>query len=343
MNNEITITDRTQAKKSYLLTSAALIVYTAIAFSIALIFRFIFAQADAAGAVWHKAAHWNWILTILENYVIAIPVFFLIIRRLPKDNRAGEKAGPKFFFTCLVSCVPLMYLGSILGNTLSSVIAGGKAHNVLLDYVSDPGILKIIVTVIMAPLLEELVFRKLIIDHTSSYNETAAVLFSALAFGLFHHNLYQFFYAFLIGLVFGYVYLRTKNVLYSALMHMSINFVGAVISPLLLKLTDVGQLFPDAEMGEEAEYLMSHPEVIPKLYGFFSNIIIVFLFSCTMIGLAVAGTVILIKNAKKIRFCRGENEIGMKAACKAAYLNIAFAVFLIVSIILSLRSIGLFS
>ena len=43
-------------------------------------------------------------------------------------------------------------------------------------------------------------------------------------------NLFQFFYAFLLGLMFGYVYTRTSKLRYSTAMHMIINFNGGVLA-----------------------------------------------------------------------------------------------------------------
>ena len=57
------------------------------------------------------------------------------------------------------------------------------------------------------------------------YGEKTAIVFSALAFALFHMNLFQFFYAFGLGLIFGYVYTRTSRLRYSVLMHMLIDSI----------------------------------------------------------------------------------------------------------------------
>ena len=50
--------------------------------------------------------------------------------------------------------------------------------------------------VICAPILEEYIFRKLIVDRTVKYGQGVAVVLSGLMFGLFHGNLNQFAYAF---------------------------------------------------------------------------------------------------------------------------------------------------
>ena len=56
---------------------------------------------------------------------------------------------------------------------------------------------------------------------------------SALLFALYHANLEQFFYAFLLGLLLAYVYYRTGLLRVSVALHMVLNFFGAVMSLLL--------------------------------------------------------------------------------------------------------------
>ena len=46
--------------------------------------------------------------------------------------------------------------------------------------------------VICAPILEEYIFRKLIVDRTVKYGQGVAIVLSGLMFGLFHGNLNQF-------------------------------------------------------------------------------------------------------------------------------------------------------
>ena len=80
----------------------------------------------------------------------------------------------------------------------------------------------VVFLVILGPIFEEWMFRKQLIDHTRKYGEKTAILLSGLAFGLFHMNLFQFFYAFLLGVMFGYIYMRTSKLRYSTAMHMII-------------------------------------------------------------------------------------------------------------------------
>lgn len=73
------------------------------------------------------------------------------------------------------------------------------------------GILRI---VIIAPIVEELIFRGIIMSgFTRNYNAVFAIFFSALLFALFHLNPWQFPAAFTLGLILGLIRIRTGSVL----------------------------------------------------------------------------------------------------------------------------------
>jgi membrane protease YdiL (CAAX protease family) len=76
---------------------------------------------------------------------------------------------------------------------------------------------------VVAPIVEELIFRGLIFQgFRKNYNGFVAVLMSALLFALFHLNPWQFPATFVLGLLLGWLMLRTNNILFAILGH-SIN------------------------------------------------------------------------------------------------------------------------
>lgn len=60
-------------------------------------------------------------------------------------------------------------------------------------------------TALLAPVAEEILFRGYILRSLRPYGKRFAILISAFLFGLFHGNLMQIPYAFLVGLLLGYV------------------------------------------------------------------------------------------------------------------------------------------
>jgi len=87
--------------------------------------------------------------------------------------------------------------------------------------------LKVAVT---APIVEELIFRGLILQGLRrNYNAVVSVFMSALLFALFHLNPWQFPATFILGLLLGWVVLRTNSLLLSILGH-SINNLLVLLS-----------------------------------------------------------------------------------------------------------------
>ena len=69
-----------------------------------------------------------------------------------------------------------------------------------------------ILLVIIASLTEELLCRGVILrGFLSHYSKTKSIIVSAMLFSLFHMNIYQFFSAFLLGLILGWVYAETRS------------------------------------------------------------------------------------------------------------------------------------
>lgn len=93
---------------------------------------------------------------------------------------------------------------------------------------------EILVTALLVPLSEELLFRGIALAHfRRSLPVALAVLLQALLFGLFHGNFVQTSYALIPGLVFAWAYIRSRNFLVPILMHSCFNLFGGVLSSYL--------------------------------------------------------------------------------------------------------------
>ncbi len=81
--------------------------------------------------------------------------------------------------------------------------------------------------VIIPAIFEELLFRKAILNYSKKYGKAFAVVFSALIFGLFHMNLSQGIFAFLIGILFGIIAVQTSSIKLTVLLHFLNNLYAA--------------------------------------------------------------------------------------------------------------------
>lgn len=76
----------------------------------------------------------------------------------------------------------------------------------------------------LGPIAEELLCRGLVLRLLQPYGKRFAIVLSALLFGLFHGNVVQIPFAFLVGLVLGYVTVE-YSVVWAMVLHIINNFV----------------------------------------------------------------------------------------------------------------------
>lgn len=85
-----------------------------------------------------------------------------------------------------------------------------------------------------APISEELLFRGVILRSMEPYGKKFAIFGSAVLFGLYHANLVQIPFAFVVGLVLGYVTVE-YNVGWAIVLHM---FNNLILSDTLTRLME---------------------------------------------------------------------------------------------------------
>lgn len=82
-----------------------------------------------------------------------------------------------------------------------------------------------------APVIEEIIFRGIVQKGmiNKGIKPRNSIIISALVFGLVHFNPWQFVGAFLLGIVLGVVYYKTKSLLMSILLHFFNNTIAAIM------------------------------------------------------------------------------------------------------------------
>lgn len=89
-------------------------------------------------------------------------------------------------------------------------------------------------SVLVAPISEELIFRGVTLRYAAKAMPFfLANIFQAFLFGLFHGNVVQGTYAFVVGLFCGYVYMKGGSIYLSILFHMLFNLWGTFASDSL--------------------------------------------------------------------------------------------------------------
>lgn len=173
----------------------------------------------------------------LPFYLIVVPVIFLAMKKLPQCVPAKQQFGAgRYAISLCIGCL-FMVAGSMVGNTVTTLMENltGNPIGDVTDVIGDADIfLALLFVGVLAPVAEELIFRKALIDGLSRYGEGAAVFASGLVFGLAHGNFSQCFYAFGLGLVFGYIYVKSGKIYLTILPHAVLNCASVLMSKLVL-------------------------------------------------------------------------------------------------------------
>jgi membrane protease YdiL (CAAX protease family) len=97
-------------------------------------------------------------------------------------------------------------------------------------FAMNPNLLIFLMIVIAAPILEELLFRGIILDGLlNKQSPITAILISSTLFAFVHLNPWQFVSALFLGVLSGWVYYKTKSISLSIIIHATNNFVGFLI------------------------------------------------------------------------------------------------------------------
>ena len=274
---------------------------------------------DTVWPQWMENSWGMWLITFAPLYLIAVPVGLLLLRKVPVKPLEKHDLKPGRYIVSAIICIFMMYAGNILGTVIAALLQllpGISAGNPVLGYATDDALLpKVLFMVILAPVIEEYIFRKQLIDRMHIYGEKVAVITSALMFGLFHGNLSQLFYAFALGLVFGYVYLKTGKLRYSIGLHMLINFIGSVVGPFFLEKLAVLDTMETMDMA-------ALEPILPWLLGFGAYVLV-------LIGLAIAGLVLLCINKRRVSFAPAELELPKESRFRTVYLNVGMILLIL--------------
>ena len=143
--------------------------------------------------------------------VIGIGFLFLYFRKRINEKQmfaSHKKMGAKEFlaFLCLIMGVQLLsdpifmgmeWLFNLLGYTMESSLLAASAGSTT--------VIMVLFAVVGAPVFEEIIYRGFAMNVANKYGKVFAIVISAVLFGVMHMNIPQAVFAFMMGIVLGYV------------------------------------------------------------------------------------------------------------------------------------------
>ena len=177
-------------------------------------------------------------MTLLAGLATAPILIFIYIRDNNKDRRNGTFVKYKLNnILKYLLIIPFGVFNMLWANYFVALLQLVMPKFMLESYTDTQQIIEgggfliqLLTAGIVAPIVEELIFRGLVYRRTKKMTGTiAAAILSAALFGVFHGNWVQAPYAFIIGIVAVFVYEKFKSIVAPIMLHMSANILSVLI------------------------------------------------------------------------------------------------------------------
>lgn len=171
-------------------------------------------------------------VTLIGDLTAAI-ILYLFYRKDQMRRKEGfSGTGKAFVWAPPVIWFSVIILAIATGQFLNDLINGLHLNDLFTGYseVSEqafsgqPVGLMILVVGIIGPICEELMFRGIVFHRLKDWvKPQAAIVISALLFGIYHGNVVQFFYATCMGVMLAIIYDKTGTLWISIVAHIAAN------------------------------------------------------------------------------------------------------------------------
>ncbi|MBK5284647.1 MAG: CPBP family intramembrane metalloprotease [Bacteroidia bacterium] len=174
---------------------------------------------------------WN-SLTLMLTYVCGTAIIVLFgIRRMRKLNKDGYSLKFKRVNIWSLLIMTLMMVSVfIIASAIAELIPMTPETEQYYKTMFQPNIFFFILGVFVAPVIEEILYRGIILEGMlNNYTPAKSIIWSAVFFGAAHLNPWQGISALLTGLLIGWVYWKTNSLIPCIILHCSNNLIGVIM------------------------------------------------------------------------------------------------------------------
>ena len=178
---------------------------------------------------------------ILSSLLIQITIMFLLplflycvfLQVKPKQVFRScnfDKVGVSVIFISIALGLLCFVINVAVSSLFSGIISfagyrspfGGGSS----DYSTWHFVLEVFLVAALPAFCEEFIHRGVLLQGIKHCGFKKAIVISALMFGLIHFNIQQFFYAFVVGMILGFVSVVSKNIFPAMIIHFVNNFIS---------------------------------------------------------------------------------------------------------------------
>lgn len=169
--------------------------------------------------------------------VLPIPIIFMFVfkndmgetLRLKKDLNALQIL--LIVSMCIGAFIPAQYVNGVVVSVLQNFLgepmelSGVTSAKNIVQLLSE-----IVIIGFLPAICEEIFYRGYVLRGLERKGKTYALLISSLLFAVMHGNFQQMTYAFALGILLGFVVLKTDSLLASIVMHATFNIMSVILS-----------------------------------------------------------------------------------------------------------------
>jgi len=194
-----------------------------------------------------RTSFWEAGVAGIIRYLALLGLFYIVFwqlklkgKEIPQSIDLNKKVGFRnLLFVVLISAVVLVGFMLLTEGFLATLRAWGYSECVVKDCVDNVSkcwtcgdgltipqyFLAIVVLCILPAVIEELLFRGLILKGLMPMGKVVAIIASAVLFSLFHGTPDQTIHQLILGLVCAIVVIKTGNLVYGMVLHFLNNFI----------------------------------------------------------------------------------------------------------------------
>ncbi len=168
-------------------------------------------------------------ISYLGFFLIPSWLFYVMSKNKTSEPIRFKPKFSKYLPFMILAGIGICLGASIVNDWFCTVIDYSLPYDDTAQYMKDPEIVALFMTVSLAPAFaEELLFRGVIYTNLRPYGKVFAVLTSSVMFGLMHQNVEQLLYTTLAGVCLAMIYEATGSIWGSVFLHMFNNLYAVL-------------------------------------------------------------------------------------------------------------------
>ncbi|MCY6372744.1 CPBP family intramembrane glutamic endopeptidase [Clostridium ganghwense] len=182
------------------------------------------------------APYGRFIVEIIFKFLSVVVILKIFSKKSEEDFEYNSPNLQYYLFTFLIIVGFRLFYEYSIGGIVSNIKMNPVIQKAFEELAVSPIVL-ILTVAVLAPIFEEVIFRGIILNGMAKrLNTKIAIIISAFLFALVHMNLVQGINAFLLGILLGFIYLKTRSIYLSIFAHFINNSVGIMIAGAMEKL-----------------------------------------------------------------------------------------------------------